>query len=64
MEKIGKLEICDKHYSLNQIKEILNDDKLFNESYKFCIVRNPYERMVSTYFFRKLRKEKDFGPKK
>jgi hypothetical protein len=41
-----------------------HDDKLFNESYKFCIVRNPYERMVSTYFFRKLHKEKDFGPKK
>jgi chondroitin 4-sulfotransferase 11 len=62
MNLIGDLEFCDKHYSLIQLKQLMNNDKLFNECLKFCIVRNPYDRMVSTYFFRKKCKRKCFGP--
>ena len=62
MEQIGNLDICDKHYSVLQMKDILQDYNLFRKCYKFCIVRNPWDRMVSTYFFRKEKKEPDFGP--
>jgi chondroitin 4-sulfotransferase 11 len=64
MEKLDNLEYYDNHYSLIMLKEQINNDKLFNECLKFCIVRNPWDRMVSTYFFRRDRKENDFGPKK
>jgi len=62
MEKLGELEFCDKHYSLLQLKELINNDELFDDCLKFCIVRNPWDRMVSTFFFRKSKKEPDFGP--
>ena len=64
MEKLGELEFCDKHYSLLQLKELINNDELFDDCLKFCIIRNPWDRMVSTYFFRKNNKEKCFGPVK
>lgn len=61
MDELGDLEYCDQHYSLIMLKKLINNDELFNECLKFCIVRNPWDRMVSTYFFRKLKKEYDFG---
>jgi hypothetical protein len=63
MSEIEQLEYCDKHYSMIQLKKLINDDSLFNECTKFCIIRNPWDRMVSTYFFRKNKCEEDFGPK-
>jgi len=62
MEKMDKLEFHDKHYSMLQLKKLINDDNLFNECIKFCVIRNPWDRMVSTYFFRKQNCETDFGP--
>jgi hypothetical protein len=64
MEKLDNLEFCDQHYSLIMFKKLINNDELFNECLKFCIVRNPWDRMVSTYFFRKSKKESDFFYKK
>tara|TARA_R100001015_G_C4606670_1_gene161731 strand:+ start:182 stop:799 length:618 start_codon:yes stop_codon:yes gene_type:complete len=62
MREIGDLQIDDRHYNLFQIKQILKDDNFFDKCKKFCVVRNPWDRMVSTYFFRKKMKEFDFGP--
>lgn len=39
-----------KHLSAIQIKYILGDDE-FNRCLKFSVVRNPWARMVSMYFF-------------
>ena len=39
-----------KHLSALQIKYILGDDE-FNRCLKFSVVRNPWARMVSRYFF-------------
>lgn len=63
METLDNLEFRNTHYSLTMLKKKINNDKLFNECLKFCIVRNPWDRMVSTYFFRKSRREWKFGPK-
>lgn len=62
MAKMGAMEFCDKHYSMLQLKQLLNDDIFFNECIKICIVRNPWDRMISTYFYRKSKCEPDFGP--
>jgi len=37
------------HMSLPNIKKTLNNDKLFNEYFKFSITRNPWDRVVSAY---------------
>lgn len=58
---MGNLEYCDKHYLLIMLKKLINNDELFNECLKFYVVRNPWDRIVSTYFFRKSKKELDFG---
>jgi hypothetical protein len=38
------------HKNAKEIKRDLGNEK-FNEYFKFCIVRNPYDLMVSFYFF-------------
>jgi hypothetical protein len=38
------------HASANYIKQTLGDD-IFNEYTKFCVIRNPYDRMVSMYYW-------------
>lgn len=37
------------HMTLNDIKNKLSNDKLFNEYFKFSITRNPWDRIVSNY---------------
>jgi len=37
------------HITLPKIKKTLNNDKLFNEYFKFSITRNPWDRVVSAY---------------
>jgi len=56
MEELDNLEFCDQHYSLIMLKKLINNDELFNECLKFCIVRNPWDRMVSTYFLESQKK--------
>lgn len=36
--------------SCKEIKKIIGDEK-FNNYIKFCVVRNPYDKMVSRYFW-------------
>lgn len=50
---IGNREdgISNKFYNLmsaNEIKKLLSKD-IFNSYFKFCVVRNPYDKMVSLY---------------
>jgi len=44
----GKVTIWHNHKSAQDIKRDLGEDK-FNEYLKFCVVRNPYDKMVSWY---------------
>ena len=52
----GKMGYLEKpptwlnHCGLKKIKELLNNDDLFNEYFKFSITRNPWDRMVSAYY--------------
>jgi len=39
------------HISAKEIKERI-DGKVWNEYYKFCVERNPWERYISFYFFK------------
>jgi hypothetical protein len=38
------------HIDATKIKSFLGEKK-FNEYLKFCVIRNPYDKMVSLYFF-------------
>ena len=49
---VGKNDIWKKHKDALSIKTDLGDDK-FNEYFKFCVIRNPYDVMISLYFFNK-----------
>jgi hypothetical protein len=39
-----------KHTTLSHYKEILDED-LYNDLYKFCVIRNPWEIVISYYFY-------------
>lgn len=47
----GKPTNFYNHMSANLIKRYIGDDT-FNNYFKFCVVRNPYDKMVSHYHFR------------
>ena len=40
------------HIDAKTIRSYL-DDQMFDEYFKFCVIRNPYDKMVSSYFFNK-----------
>lgn len=48
----GKFNKWKNHINANDILKEIGNDK-FNSYFKFCIVRNPYDKMVSKYFFEK-----------
>jgi hypothetical protein len=48
-----------KHYTASNILEIIGQKK-WEDAYKFTIVRNPWDRMLSYYFFRKTKQKKEF----
>ncbi len=39
------------HIPANKIRKILGEE-IFSNYHKFCVVRNPWDRVVSTYFWR------------
>ena len=43
----------DSHESIRYIEKLISG-KIFNDYYKFAIVRNPYSRFVSRYNYTKL----------
>jgi hypothetical protein len=45
-------DIWKSHISASEIKKQLGDDK-FNEYFKFSVIRNPYDALVSLYYFEK-----------
>ena len=48
----GQNTIWHNHKSAKEIYSALGPD-IFNEYYKFCVVRNPYDLMVSSYHWQK-----------
>jgi len=44
----GKKTKYNSHLNANKIKKYVGDD-IFNSYFKFCVVRNPYDKMVSLY---------------
>lgn len=48
----GKFTKWQSHKKAKQIKNDLGEKK-FNEYLKFCVIRNPYDKMVSQYFYQK-----------
>ena len=44
------------HSSAIDIKKYIGDNK-FNSYLKFCVIRNPYDKMVSWYFFTKIHRK-------
>lgn len=50
-DQIFKLEnICPQHLSASQLKRLIAPD-VFSSFYKFAVIGNPYDRMVSEYFY-------------
>ena len=49
-KRLGKQPIWTAHCKLKDIKKKLNNDKLFNEYFKFSVARNPWDRAVSAYY--------------
>lgn len=41
-----------EHISLREVKKRVGDEK-FNSYFKFCVVRNPWDQIVSKYFYAK-----------
>lgn len=48
----GRRTIWFNHISAKDVKHHLGSD-MFDDYFKFCVVRNPYDLMVSSYFFEK-----------
>ena len=64
LDKIGdKKPGRAKHLSAIQLKYILGEDE-FNRCTKFSVVRNPWARMVSRYFFTHVEAEPDDDEKR
>lgn len=51
-DAIWKHEI-GKHAPYHRIKRFLADDPLKKDYFSFCFARNPYDRVISTFFFLK-----------
>jgi len=45
----------NKHYNIIKYRNLANNEHGFENYFKFTIVRNPWDRLVSNYFFRKRR---------
>lgn len=58
---MGKKIIWVSHKSAKLIKKDLGND-IFDKYIKFCVIRNPYDKMVSKYFWENSKKNfKDFA---
>jgi hypothetical protein len=61
---VRKNDIWKNHIDALKIKTNLGDDK-FNTYFKFANIRNPYDAIVSAYFFEKSKENfKDYAKKK
>jgi hypothetical protein len=56
----GRFTIWNNHKSAKSIKNNLGHE-LFDSYFKFCVVRNPYDLMVSSYFFEKTKNNFDYN---
>jgi Sulfotransferase family len=44
-----KYKITKKHFSLSEYKSVL-EDSIYQKLFKFSVIRNPWDRMISFYF--------------
>jgi hypothetical protein len=56
----GEYRIYLQHATCKTVLEIAGE-KIFDAYYKFCIVRNPYSRLQSVYYYGINQHEKEFG---
>ncbi len=51
------------HQSAAEIKSLLGDE-IWDDYYKFCVIRNPFDKLISGYYFNEHRKKnRTFGEK-
>jgi hypothetical protein len=50
LEGVNKTDIWKNHISAKEIKKHLGKDK-FNKYFKFAVIRNPYDVIVSSYYY-------------
>ena len=50
--KNKRIKFFSAHWECYKIQEII-DEKIFSEYLKFAVIRNPWDRMVSRYFYSK-----------
>lgn len=56
----GKTKYWSSHKSARAIKRDLGDE-MFDKYLKFCVIRNPYDKMISSYYWNKSKKSfKDY----
>jgi hypothetical protein len=51
LTNFSKVHLSHSHHTLFQLRSLIQQD-IFDKAFKFSIVRNPWDRAVSTFFFR------------
>ncbi|WP_166638701.1 sulfotransferase family 2 domain-containing protein [Paraglaciecola marina] len=56
----GKHDILHSHMPASSIRKLVTNEQ-WDEYFKFSVIRNPFDRLVSRYFFKKYKNNEDVG---